>query len=205
MDALNAPSQDLVSGDYQALLHTFHATIDTQARRRGKPEPSDDLTGLLNPVIGDGGGVTFLPQLSFSNQVASSILDAGRRTLQDHAEGRSRFVTVSAPTGSSKSSFAWCLVASLVKTYPDVSLVFACETMQQCEETYWGIHEAMEIVESLAASNSQRDHWENHAATEPFRATKDQLVVWTGGHDGAVPLETIRDRVRQLHAHRADP
>jgi hypothetical protein len=167
MDASNAPSRDLVSGDYQALLHTFYATIDNQARRRGKPEPSDCLTDLLNPEMMEDssgvsdGGITFIPQSSFANQVAGSILDAGRRALQDHAEGISRFVTVSAPTGSSKSSFAWCLVASLVKTYPDVSVVFACETMQQCEETYWGIHEAMEIAESLTNGsvgplNSQR-------------------------------------------------
>ena len=208
MDAITAPSRDLVSGDQAILTSTFYATIDEQARRRGKPAPSDDLTGLLNPMVVDpyadhprpdwrgGGGAAFIPQPSFANQVAGSILDAGLRALRDHHEGISRFVTVSAPTGSSKSSFAWCLVASLVKTYPDISIVFACETMQQCEETYWGIHEAIEIVESLAASNSQRTYRENHAATTvPFKATKDQLVVWTGGHDRSVPLETIRDRV----------
>jgi hypothetical protein len=87
MDAITAPSHDLMSGDQSILTATFYATIDNQARRRGKPEPSDDLTGLLNPKMMDDGGITFIPQPSFANQVASSILDAGLRALRDNAEG----------------------------------------------------------------------------------------------------------------------
>jgi hypothetical protein len=141
MDAAAAPSRDLVSGDMHTLTSTFYATIDEQARRRGKSEPSDDLTGLLNPEVDFEHGVAFIPKPSFANQVAGSILDAGMMALRDRQEGRARFLTVSAPTGSGKSSYSWALVASILKAFPSVSIVYACETIQQCEATYWGLKE----------------------------------------------------------------
>jgi hypothetical protein len=178
MDASNAPSRDLVSGDMHILATTFYATIDEQARRRGKPEPSDDLTGLINPEVDVEHGVTFIPKPSFANQVAGSILDAGMMALRDRHKGRARFLTVSAPTGSGKSSYSWALVASILKAFPNVSIVYACETIQQCEATYWGLKEAMDLVRLTEQSVAPPPFLRNAGNNVGLR-----LAVFTGAHD----------------------
>lgn len=164
-----APSRDLVSGDFGTLLDTFYSAIDDQARRRGKPEPCPkDWTP---------------DHKTFALDVSSSILDAGRMALQDHLAGHSRFLTCSAPTGSGKSSYSWALVAAVAQTYHEASVVFACETIQQCEATYWGLREMMGIVAPPAFQRNAG----NVVGLQP-----PDLVVFTGAHDSNKKWEEIR-------------
>ena len=65
MDASNAPSRDLVSGDYLTLLHTFNTAIDQQATTRGKPRPTEWT--LFDEVAMAQGR---LPEDSFAKQIA---------------------------------------------------------------------------------------------------------------------------------------
>jgi hypothetical protein len=182
MDASNAPSRDLVSGDFGTLLHTFYSTIDEQARRRGKPEPCPFAWSVDCDK-------------TFALDVASSVLDAGRMALQDHLAGRARFLTCSAPTGAGKSSYAWAMVAAVVEAYPEASVVFACETIQQCEATYWGLREVMDLRSSFNCP-------------KPLSTVKEQelpdLVVWTGGHDANKSWDDIK-RVYPTFTPTVDP
>jgi hypothetical protein len=182
MDAITAPSRDLVSGDQAILTSTFYALIDDQARRRGKPEPS--AWNLFNETALAQGEEL----ITFAQQVANSVLDAGLAALTDHAEGRSRFVVVSSPTGSAKSSYSWALVAALLMAYPELSVVFACETIQQCEATYWGIKEEMAAARdpSLVISPKKESSF--------YETTERDLVIWTGAHDSR--YETWEDATK---------
>jgi hypothetical protein len=178
MDAI-APSRDLASGDTHTLISTFYSTIDDQARRRGKPEPSAwNLFNEAAAAVGED-------KPSFANQVASSILEAGIAALKDHQKGRARFLVCSAPTGSGKSSGAHALTAAIIKAYPNASVTFACETIQQCEAAYWGLREAMELVGCLSDPcllTHPKESWKGAEATDA-RGLSERLVIYTGAHD----------------------
>ena len=92
----------------------------------------------------------------FGHQVAEVILDAGLAALSDHRQGIPRYRVVSAPTGSSKSSYSWALTAAFIAAIPNSSVVFACETVAQCDDTY----------RELATLVDPKD-----------------LAVWSGAHD----------------------
>ena len=66
----------------------------------------------------------------FGNRVAEVILDAGLAALRDHRSGTPRYRVVSAPTGSSKSSFSWALTAAFIAADPQAfSVAPARETV----------------------------------------------------------------------------
>lgn len=122
------------------LVPTFWGIVEKQAHERGRSLSA------------------------FSRSVAQSILDAGLAACDDRGQQRELYRVVSAPTGSGKSSYAWALVAALIKAVQGSSAVFLCETIHQCEDTY---KELLKLVDS------------------------DDLAIWTSAHDLAKPLETI--------------
>jgi hypothetical protein len=123
------------------LEHAFWSLVEQQAKKRGQR------------------GVT-----PFGREVAKSVLSAGLLAHEDRALGRSQYRVVSAPTGSGKPTYAWALVAALIEAHPRSSVVFLCETIDQCEDTY---KELTSIVRS------------------------DDLAIWTGAHDRSKDLSEI--------------
>lgn len=117
-----------------AITAAFWAAVEKQADLRAKP---------MSP---------------FSRSVAQSVLDAGMLAYSDRQTATARYQTVSAPTGSGKSSYAWALVAAITEAVPGSSAVFLCETIDQCEDTY---RELLKVIPS-----------------------KD-VAVWTSAHDKA--------------------
>ncbi|MET7243000.1 hypothetical protein ABZT49_06485 [Methylobacterium sp. EM32] len=126
--------------DTSNLVPTFWGIVEKQAHERGRPLST------------------------FSRSVAQSILDAGLAACDDRDQQLEQYRVVSAPTGSGKSSYAWALVAALIKAVPGSSAVFLCETIHQCEDTY-------------------RELWK--------LVGRDDLAIWTSAHDLAKPLEAI--------------
>ena len=134
--------------DSEAITKAFWTTVERQALRRSLELLPDSAT------LSDRGK----PLSTFSRGVAETILAAGLLAYADRLEGKARYQTVSAPTGSGKSSYAWALVAALIEAVPGTSAVFLCETIDQCEDTY---RELLKIVPAK------------------------HLAVWTSAHDKA--------------------
>ena len=183
MDASNAPSQDLVSGDYLTLLHTFNTAIDHQATTRGKPRPTEWT--LFDEVAMSQGR---LPEDSFAKQIADSVFEAGLTALDDHRSGKSRFITVSAPTGSGKSSYGYAMVAAILNAYPDATVLWACETLRQAEAAYWELLAILQSVcrptDSVAPSrpsNKSPIYIDGSDATK----THPDLAIYTGWHNAS--------------------
>ena len=129
-----------------AVEGSFWTLVEKQAAQRGQP---------LSP---------------FSREVAGSVLSAGLAAVSDRHEGKARYQVVSAPTGSGKSSFAWALTAATVDAIPGSSVLFLCETIDQCEDTF------RELAKLVPAAD---------------------LAVWTSAHDRRRTEEEIR-RVRGI-------
>jgi hypothetical protein len=101
----------------------------------------------------------------FAHSVAQAVLDAALLALQDRVSGNAVHRTLAASTGSGKSSFSWCLVAALLKTVPDSSVLYVCPDVRQTEATYI---ELSKIIE------------------------EEDMAIWTGGHDAGSSLIQIK-------------
>ncbi len=125
------------------LQSAFWAKIDCQCAARGKP-------------------IT-----TFGREVAESVLQAGLLALDDWRRSVPRYNVIAAPTGSGKSSYAWALAAALVGADPSSSVVFLCETINQCEDTFAELRRL---------------------------APPESVVVWTSAHDAKRdPRDIVRD------------
>ena len=123
------------------LERAFWAIVEAQAKRRGR----ENVT-------------------AFGAEVAKTVLSAGLLAVEDRGLGHPQYRVVSAPTGSGKSTYAWALVAALVEADSRSSVVFLCETIDQCEDTY---KELSGLVRP------------------------EDLAIWTGAHDRSKDIAEI--------------
>jgi Type III restriction enzyme, res subunit len=101
----------------------------------------------------------------FDREVSQSILDAGLQAIKDSSSGVAVYRVVSAPTGSGKSSYAQALIKAYIEVFPEASVLFLVETIQQAEATYGD-------MSSLVG--------------------KETVAVWTSAHDPRVSAEAIQ-------------
>ncbi|SHL54975.1 DEAD/DEAH box helicase family protein [Bradyrhizobium lablabi] len=92
----------------------------------------------------------------FDREVSQSIFCAGLLAIEDNSIGVAQYRVVSAPTGSGKSSYAHAFIRAYIETFPDVSVLFLVETIEQAEATY-------RDISSLVGSEA--------------------VAVWTSAHD----------------------
>lgn len=92
----------------------------------------------------------------FDREVAQSIFCAGLLAIEDNQTGAAQYRVVSAPTGSGKSSYSQAFTRAYVETFPDASVLFLVETIQQAEDTY-------RAMSALIGT--------------------DRVAVWTSAHD----------------------
>jgi hypothetical protein len=92
----------------------------------------------------------------FDREVSRSIFCAGLLAIEDRQTDTAQYRVVSAPTGSGKSSYAQAFIRAYVKTFPDASVLFLVETIQQAEDTFRAM--------SALVGN-------------------DKVAVWTSAHD----------------------
>ncbi len=72
----------------------------------------------------------------FDREVSRSIFCAGLLAIEDRQTDTAQYRVVSAPTGSGKSSYAQAFICAYVTTFPDASVLFLVETIQQAEDTF---------------------------------------------------------------------
>jgi len=101
----------------------------------------------------------------FDREVAKSIFCAGLLAIKDSQTGVAQYRVVSAPTGSGKSSYAQAFISAYVETFPDASVLFLVETIQQAEDTFRAM--------SALVGN-------------------DKVAVWTSAHDVGQGARTIQ-------------
>ncbi|UYO54619.1 DEAD/DEAH box helicase family protein [Rhodopseudomonas palustris] len=92
----------------------------------------------------------------FDREVSRSIFCAGLLAIEDRQTDTAQYRVVSAPTGSGKSSYAQAFIRAYVKTFPDASVLFLVETIQQAEDTF-------RSMSTLVGD--------------------EMVAVWTGAHD----------------------
>lgn len=94
------------------------------------------------------------PVKDYLETVYKAVYQAGLRGVC--SEGKPQASVCAAPTGTGKSSAAFCFIAAFVEVDPDASVLFTTETVKQAEASY------QELVKLLG---------------------KDQVAVWTNNHD----------------------
>ncbi len=94
------------------------------------------------------------PVKDYLETVYKAVYQAGLRGVC--SEGKPQASVCAAPTGTGKSSAAFCFIAALVEVDPDASVLFTTETVKQAEASY------QELVKLLG---------------------RDQVAVWTNNHD----------------------
>lgn len=103
----------------------------------------------------------------FDWEVAHSVYTAGLLALEDSQRGVSQYRVVSAPTGSGKSSFAQAFIKAYITVFPNPSVLFLVDTIDQ----------AVDIYRSMAA------------LLEPTN-----VAVWTIAHNWHTSRETIQQK-----------
>lgn len=98
-------------------------------------------------------------------EVAWSVYTAGLLGLEDHGRGIAQYRVVSAPTGSGKSTCAQAFIKAYLETFPNPSVLFLVETIDQAEDLFHSMSNLM----------------------------KKKVAVWTSAHDRKKPHEAIHD------------
>src|SRR5512139_4062722 len=73
---------------------------------------------------------------NFDREVSQSIFTAGLLAIEDSDCGVAQYRVVSAPTGSGKSSYAQAFIKAYIEVFPQASVLFLVETIQQAEDIY---------------------------------------------------------------------
>lgn len=142
------------------LTNAYEAALQEQARLRNK---------TVSP---------------FDREVALSIFTAGLLAIEDSARGVAQYRVISAPTGSGKSSYAQAFIRALIQVYPNGSVLFLVETIQQAEDTYQSMssllgHEAVAIWTSAHNLDISADAIQQEYGFVPARRFKvDELATY---------------------------
>ena len=100
----------------------------------------------------------------FDWKVADSVYAAGLLALEDSQTAVSQYRVVSAPTGSGKSSYAQAFIKAYITVFPNPSVLFLVEQIDQAEDFY------QDMIKLLGRSH---------------------VAIWTSAHDKHTPRDTI--------------
>ena len=136
-----------------------------------QPQPSFNLATLQSTFwseISRQSAQRGRPDVSpFSRKVAASVFDACLWALRDRQTDKRVHRTLAASTGSGKSSAAACFVSALLKAGPGTSVLYVSPDVRQADDTY---RELAKLI------------------------PKEDIAIWTGGHDAGSTLEVIRSK-----------
>lgn len=110
----------------------------------------------------------------FDEEVSWSVYTAGLLGLEDHGRGIPQYRVVSAPTGSGKSTCAQAFIKAYLETFPNPSVLFLVETIDQAEDLFNSMSNLM----------------------------KKKVAVWTSAHDSKRLHQVIHDVHGWVPKHR---